>query len=99
MKSEELLALFFILVFLRLASAVSASDKDPAWQPWRSPKNQGINVLFCYLHVNKVACEYSDLVKEQMQEVGTGSYSAMTLVHLAARYGVTLHVTSLTMKE
>jgi predicted double-glycine peptidase len=98
-KCAKSLTLVFLLGFLSLASVVSAQEKEPTWIPWRCPKNQGVNALFCYLRANKVTCEYSDLVKAQAKELGTVSVSANALVHLAASSGVTLRVASLTMKE
>src|SRR5438034_74655 len=90
---------FAMLCFLVPLCFGSGADTNRTWQPWRIAQNQGINVLFCYLRVHNVPCEYSDLMKEQVHEVGTGPYSANTLVHLAAKRGVSLRVASLTMKE
>ncbi len=93
MKSVISLILFCFFAPLSFAAA------NATWQPWRTARNQGVNALFCYLRVHDVACEYIDLVKEQALEIGSGSYSAKALVHLAAKHGVVLRVTSLTMEE
>lgn len=67
--------------------------------PWRSPRHQGINALFCYLRVNEVACLYPDLVQEQERLVGNGPFSADTLVSIASKYGVNFKVAHLSMAE
>ena len=70
-----------------------------AFNPWRCSANGGINALYCYLRVHQVNCDYASLVKEQSIEVGAAPCSALTLVHLAAKNGLSLQAVSLTMDE
>lgn len=92
---KSVLAQVVIFWVVSMHGAIPNSE----WQPWRTPRNQGVNVLFCYLRIHNVECEYSDLVKEQMELTGMGPYSANTLVQIAENRGVKLSVVSLTLKE
>jgi ABC-type bacteriocin/lantibiotic exporter with double-glycine peptidase domain len=65
--------------------------------PWRCSTNGGINALYCYLRINQVRCEYSDLLREQP---GDGSvHSVATLAQLASAHGLPLQPVSLTWNE
>ena len=90
---------FLALIFSCFAFVVLVHGEESSFSSWRCASHGGINVLYCYLCVNGVKCRYSDLSKEQTEEVGTGFCTAATLSHLAAKHGLILQPAELTMKE
>jgi len=95
---QTVLTLIGLLAFRELQIPV-AFGETPQGTYWRCAANGGINALYCYLRVNDGNCDYSDLVKEQAQIVGSGMHTAATLVQLAAKHGAPLRPVSLTMSE
>lgn len=93
------LPVIFASLFLCVAFTITTRAVDPLFRPWRSPANGGVNVLYCYLLAHGVPCDYSNLLKEQAEEVGTGQHTVATLAHLAAKNGLPLQPISLTMNE
>jgi hypothetical protein len=57
---------------------------------WRNAVNGGINSLYCYLRVNRIACSYSELVRQQAELLQDRPQSVALLAQLAARKGVQL---------
>jgi ABC-type bacteriocin/lantibiotic exporter with double-glycine peptidase domain len=84
-----------LLCALLLGSFVSSAQDLSSW---RSPEGGGINALYCYLRVNGVKCDYTDLLRE-LKSDSTTTYSAITLAHLAAKHGFPLRAVSLTVDE
>jgi len=80
-------------------ATLTHGTEDIRFQAWRCPDNGGINVLYCHLRANGVCCEYSELLKEQIQEIGARQHTTATLAHLAGRHGLPLQPVSLTVAE
>jgi hypothetical protein len=99
MRNGKSSSFVFALLFLCTVSVVSThAEPLPPYQ-WRCADRGGVNVLYCYLRANGVACEYLQLVKEQMEETGGKIHTAVTLMHLAAKNSLPLQAFSLTMSE
>lgn len=97
MKRHQLLSFAFLI--LTSASTASIDGREISFKPWRSPANGGINVLYCYLRVNGISCEYSDLIKEQSSESEAKRHTVSTLAKIASSKGLPLRPFSLTMDE
>lgn len=87
------------VLLLSAGSAVLCSGTHSASsQVWRCPANGGINVLYCYLRANGIACEYSRLVKDQMGEAKTRQTAAV-LARVATRNGLPMRPFLLTIDQ
>ena len=90
-------------VFLRLLPwficGSLAYGKNAAPETWRCAANGGINALYCYLKINDVRCEYTDLLNERKRRCGTNEMTAIDLAEIASRYGVPLRTFSVNMHE
>ncbi len=92
----------FALLLLSVRGATSTVHGEVSSKPWRCAVNGGINVFYCYLGVYGVMCQYSNLVREQAEDLqaeGMTTHSALTLAHLSRNHGLPLQVVSLTMDE
>lgn len=87
-----------LLVPLLMAGALRGTAED-SFKPWRCPENGGINVLYCLLRSHGVPCEYSELIRDQVAEIGDGFCTANTLVRVAKKQGLPLQVVSLTIQQ
>ena len=87
----------FQLYALTLAS-IAARGEEFSGQTWRSAENGGVNVLYCYLRINGVTCEYAELL-EELSRSGTGNYSALTLAKAATRNAFPMRTAALTMDD
>jgi hypothetical protein len=90
------------LMFLTLviASNLNSLGAEPPANNWRTAANGGINVLYCYLKVNGIRCDYSELEREQQVALASHSQStALTIRKLAHLHGVALSVRKLTWDE
>jgi ABC-type bacteriocin/lantibiotic exporter with double-glycine peptidase domain len=91
---------FFVVVLSILclmATTLVPGEQHLPVKQWRSSTNGGINALYCYLQINGIRCQYSELRTQQMED--GGPLTAATLVRLAAENGVSLQVRSLTMGD
>jgi ABC-type bacteriocin/lantibiotic exporter with double-glycine peptidase domain len=88
-----------ILAWSLTLNAQTFDEKTDTFNNWRCASNGGINALYCYLSVNGVSCKYADLLREQKKEVKNRQHTALTLVHLAAKYGLPLQTVSITENE
>jgi hypothetical protein len=83
-------------------AVVDDAKPEPLISPslgWRNAANGGINVLYCYLGVNKVRLDYKQLREQRFREFGTNTDTALTLARLATEQGLPLRPFSLTMQE
>jgi hypothetical protein len=88
-----------LLYSLLLWNIAAHCELNDHFRSWRVPANGGINALYCYLSVNGVSCGYTNLLRWQTNELGTGTHTALTLAHLAAKAGLPLRPASVTIKE
>lgn len=96
---ESAKLLLFAFLPLNVVVSLIGSESEKSWKPWRTAANSGANVLFCFLRVHDVTCEYDELVRKLGGRDGDRAYSATDLVRLAGEKGVELEVVSLTMDE
>jgi hypothetical protein len=88
--------IFFAGIFTANCASVAQDDASKAW---RTPGNDGINVLYCYLRTHAMTCDYSDLVRAQHnEEKNPGAHTAAALVRIATQYGLRLEIVSMNMK-
>lgn len=80
-------------------SARGENNTGPAFPNWRSPANGGINILYCYLRINGVSCEYSNLLRSQEEVTDNKEFTALTMEQLATKNGLPLKAVLLDMKD
>ena len=80
-------------------SALAGNDIDSSSSNWRCPANGGINILYCYLRINGITCNYSNLLHRQEDILGHREFTALTMEQLAAKNGLQLKVVSLKMED
>jgi hypothetical protein len=79
------------------ASPTNALGKTQL-RAWRCSENGGVNVLYCYLQVYGIRCEYKALIRQKSED-GASQETALTLKRLSAKNGLALEPTSMTMAE
>lgn len=80
-------------------SAFGENDIDAVFPAWRCPANGGINILYCYLRINRIPCGYSNLLRSQDKVLDNREFTALTMEQLAAQNGLPLKAVALTMKD
>jgi ABC-type bacteriocin/lantibiotic exporter with double-glycine peptidase domain len=99
-KKRTPFAIFLIgaISFITI-SALGESNIDAAFPVWRCPANDGINILYCYLRINGMPCDYSNLLRSQEAILDKREFTALTMEELAAKNGLPLKTVALTMKD
>jgi hypothetical protein len=107
MRRKTFVVLGCIGLLCSPGNRIFGEETDTSWQAevddgsriWRCPENGGINVLYCYLRVNDLKCEYADLLREESNIIGNGNCSLLTLAELSSKHAVRLRPVSLTVDE
>src|SRR6185369_15479340 len=87
-----------VAAFLTFPSVYASAPGEQTFAGrWRDKAHGGVNVLYCYLRLNGIPCNYSNLVKQA--DLETQPQSALTLARLAARSGQPLRTVSLTFDQ
>lgn len=73
-------------------------EQDPVLF-WRTPANGGVNVLFYFLSVHRIRCNYDDLVQDQAELGASKRHTPLTLISIADEYGVRLQPVLLSMDQ
>lgn len=85
------------LIFLVIVSTANPALASPDTN-WRDTENDGRNVLYCLLKVQKVLCTY-DSVSSAFVGGGNGRVSAQDIATVAATFGRPVSVMRLSFQE
>src|SRR4051812_32536084 len=80
-------------------SLMLQTAKTNSSETWRCSANGGINVLYCYLKTQGLACEYRDLIVEQSKALGEAPHNAKSISDIASKHGLPLRAVSLTLTQ
>jgi len=88
----------FILALSFLCICPIKSKASPMGS-WRCADNDGINVLYCYLHIHQARCTYLDLQSTRVKGSRGDHLAASSLTDIAAKTFLPLQAVSLTSGE
>jgi ABC-type bacteriocin/lantibiotic exporter with double-glycine peptidase domain len=99
-KKPTQFAMFLVGVISLIAiSALGEEHINAVFPIWRCPANGGVNIIYCYLRINRIPCDYSNLLRNQKEILGNGEFTALTMEQLAAKNGLPLKTVALTLKD